>query len=197
MMKTPLPYLLLLLHFMSGCSGRPLIFELNDNNAYIKSGTIAVLSGTQNDTDVRLAQLITERLKEKKLFQVISQNDITRSIPKYPLNIVDSKDSAVAKDLSLKSKGALENLQKKIKSDYLMVVWSEGILARESQGITKFYVDFNSRLIEYPNGRIIGYSAFEISEGFLSFRNENDSVERLLSKTADKVIAEFLKKAKK
>ncbi len=78
--------LLAVLGSLTGCAiHKP--FELFDDTTVIKSRTIAVISADGSETTMRLAEALTNELKERSTFKVLSQAKINLRLGKYPVII--------------------------------------------------------------------------------------------------------------
>lgn len=169
----------------------------------LESGkSIAVISGRNDDNDIQLVEMVIERLSASQKFKVLQQSDIKRMVPSYPLN-VNVIDFSIAGDidkrytpyLSSTSKKAIDAIHKLVKTDYVLVIWIEGM---QSQYISDYggnnsqtnYMLVMSRLISYPDGNVAGYSArwnedssiFGGWEGFFKDVSKN-LVKDILNKT--------------
>jgi len=62
-------------------------FNPIDEKRPIKPASIAVISGSHQDGDVKLAGFVTKQLAERTTFRVLSQEEIGRRAPGYPTAI--------------------------------------------------------------------------------------------------------------
>src|SRR4051794_28156083 len=70
---------------LAGCGGgvyKP--FNPIDEARPIKPATIAVISGSHQYGDVKLAEFVTQQLVERTTFRVLSQEEIGKRVPGYP-----------------------------------------------------------------------------------------------------------------
>lgn len=165
---------LLCISFFYNCSSA----DLGKKYTPVESGfmlepgkSIAVISGRNDDNDIQLTEMVSEKLTATKKFKVLQQSDIKKMVPKYPLNL-SVIDFSIAGDqakrytpyLTSTSKTAIDAVHKSVKTDYILVVWIEGI---QSQNVSYYggggnqtnYMLVMSRLISYPEGNVAGYSA--------------------------------------
>lgn len=133
--------------------------------------SIAVISGRNDDSDIQLVEMVTEKLSASKKFKVLQQSEIKKMVPRYPLNvnvidfsIAGDKDKRYTSYLNSTSKEAIDAIHKLVKTDYVLVVWIEGM---QAQSVSYYgggssqtnYMLVMSRLIAYPGGTVVGYSA--------------------------------------
>src|SRR5258706_3359787 len=62
-------------------------FNPIDEKRTIKPASIAVISGSHQDGDVKLAEFVTKQLAERTTFRVLSQGEIGKRVPGYPSTI--------------------------------------------------------------------------------------------------------------
>jgi len=176
----------------SGCTNYK-VFDLVDKNHKIEKKSIAVISGGNNPFDINLSIKLSKYLNEMSDFRVIGQQTISKRYPSYPMEIVKFEISKTTKDqtpwLPAKTLAAVSRIQRKIGANYILLVWTEDNLAvtvesYNQQGgassSTTVYASTFARLIEYPSGKVKGYSAFRWSEGVGFFGSMNKSVDRML-----------------
>src|SRR5262245_55745246 len=73
---------------LAACGG-PVYKPFNpiDDKRSIKPASIAVVSGSHRDGDVKLAQFVTKQLADRTTFRVLSQEEIGKRAPGYPAAI--------------------------------------------------------------------------------------------------------------
>lgn len=127
--------------------------------------SIAVISGHNDDNDIQLAEMITEKLTATGKFKVLTQSEITKKMPQYPLNynVIDfvisgEDDRNYSPYLNNSSKERIDALQKQVKADYILVVWIEGMNEFQSRNATSRHMFVKSRFITYPAGNVSAYS---------------------------------------
>jgi len=189
---------------LNGCGGVYKPFELVDRNTRIKPGSLAVLSGSGSEVDVKLAAYLTQDLKKRSTFRVMSQGDIARHLPGYPSDLVRTSKMPKAEEdnyawFSQGNKGRVDAAHAQLNADYIFVIWA-GDLTRwvtSGQGGTRvdYVVSVYGRLFEYPRGRIAGYSAFGESKGqscCLFGKSEGEDIDTLLKNSAETAADKFI-----
>ncbi len=164
-------------------------FELFDDATVIKSRTIAVISADSSETTMRLAEALTNELRERSSFKVLSQAKISLRLGKYPVTIHEGQPENPDKPVwfGKGEKAKLDAMQAQLKAYYLFVVWT----GRSRNGISASYLtSVNGNIVEYPRGRVIGYS-------FLSGRkSEGDDFNKVLKDSAAMIADGFIQTAK-
>ena len=61
------------------------MFALKDPSYSVKPTSVSVITGGSEEADLKLAEYLTKELKERTTFQVVSQDDVSKAIPSYPL----------------------------------------------------------------------------------------------------------------
>jgi hypothetical protein len=164
-------------------------FELFDDTTVIKKGTIAVISADGSEATLRLAEALTNELKERSTFKVLSQAKISLRLGKYPVIINEGQPENLDKPVwfGKGEKAKVDAIQAQLKVYYLFVVWT----GRSRNGISASYLtSVNGNVVEYPKGRVIGYS-------FLSGRkSEGDDINNMLKDSAAMIADRFIQTAK-
>jgi hypothetical protein len=189
---------------LNGCGGVHRPFELVDKNIKIRPGSIAVLSGSGSEVDVKLAINLTQELKKRSTFRVLSQEEIARRVSGYPSELVrNSKVPKAEEDnyawFSQGNKGRVDAAHAQLNTDYIFVIWA-GNLSKwvtSGQGGTRvdYVVSVYGRFFEYPKGRIDAYSAFGRSRGqscCLFGKSEGEDVDALLKDAAEEAADKFI-----
>ncbi len=199
--STQLVLIALVTTMLSGCHiHKP--FEPMDDTVTIRPGSLAVISGDVSEATMRLADVLTQQLKDRSTFNVLSQEEIGYRAGKYPVAI---KEADAAGDLKpvwfdKSEKAKLDTLQAKVKTDYLFVVWTPYLFRvtnwNRPGGSVSFRVTVNGNLIEYPKGVAVGYTEFVENKSkscCLFGKSEGNDVNELLhdaaSQMADKLIS--------
>jgi hypothetical protein len=189
---------------LNGCGGVHRPFELVDKNIKIRPGSIAVLSGSGSEVDVKLAINLTQELKKRSTFRVLSQEEIARRVSGYPSELVrNSKVPKAEEDnyawFSQGNKGRVDAAHAQLNTDYVFVIWA-GDLTRwttSGQGGTRvdYVVSVYGRFFEYPKGKLDAYSAFGRSRGqscCLFGKSEGEDVDALLKDAAEEAADKFI-----
>lgn len=194
---------------LSGCA-RNVPFDLMQESAAVKPGTIAVVSGGTDDADVRFAEHLTKALQQKSTMKVLSQADVDKRIGKYPVNL---KTARPPKDLDRPvwyapgEKARLDAMQAGTKTDYLLVVWVADLsryTTTSSRGgsSVSYGASIIGNLVHYGPGRPVGYTNFGASKGqtcCLFGVSEGKDIDDLLRFSAEEIavaVAERTKTAK-
>lgn len=179
------------LGLLAGC-GTHKPFEFFDESTSIKSGTIAVISADGSDATMRLAAALTKELRERSTFKVWSQAKINLSLAKYPVTIKEgtpeNPDKPVWFDKGEKAK--VDAMQAKLKVRYLFVVWT--VFSRETATSDSYQVSVNGNVVEYPKGRVIGYSLLSGS----SRSSKGKEIRPMLKDSAARMADKFIRAAK-
>jgi len=173
---------------LAGCAiHKP--FELFDDTTVIKSRTIAVISADGSETTMRLAEALTKELRARGTFKVLSQAKISLRLGKYPVTINEGQPENPDKPVwfGKGEKAKVDAMQAQLKAYYLFVVWT----GRARNGISASYLtSVNGNVVEYPKGRVIGYS-------FLSgIKSEGDDLNKTLKDSAAMIADGFIRAAK-
>ncbi len=174
---------------LAGCAvHKP--FELFDETIVIKSSsTIAVISADGSEATVMLADALTKELKERSTFKVFSQSKVGLRLGKYPVTLRKGQPETPDKPVWLgkTEKAKVDAMQAHLKVKYLFVVWSE--LSRAGTSAS-YNVRVDANVVEYPKGRVIGYS-------FVSGKkSEGDGINRMLKDSAAMIADKFIGAAK-
>jgi hypothetical protein len=181
-------------------------FELMNGNYQLKPGSVAVVTGSNDEATTALAGYLTEELKQKGTMHVMSQEEVARHVPKYPSSVKRAKE---VEDLdhpvwyAAGEKGKIDSMQQQLKSGYLFVVWGGNLYRtvtyRSNGGADVTYsVGIVANLIE-PRNKVVGYSNFGRSKGqscCLFGKSEGDDINQMLKEAAEEMADDFLKTAK-
>lgn len=173
----------------------------------IKPGSIVVIAGSPNETDIRLAELITEKLSKNSKFTVVSQDEVFEKFPAYPAEYEVGGVSKNGKKVNILPipedvKSDIAKYHQKFKTRYILLVWSHNMIVYTDQlGFSQqIDIDFESRFIEYPGNSVIGYSSFTTHRGggfsscITSIFTKNNNIDKLLDKISQEVVQELLNK---
>ncbi len=176
---------------LAGCAVHNKPFELFDETTVIKgSGTIAVISADGSEATVRLAGELTKELKKRNALKVWSQAKIGLHLAKYPVTIKEGQAENPDKPVwfSKGEKAKVDAMQAKLKVRYLFVVWT----AFSRTGVSgSYHVSVNGNVVEYPKGRVIGYSLISGSSRSL----KGDDINQLLKDSAAMMADKFISAA--
>lgn len=190
-----------MLAVLAGC-GVHKPFELMDSSVQMRPGTIAVISCENSEATLVLAESLTQQLKSRTTFKVLSQEEVARRVGKYPVAISRAQPQDPEKPVwfAKGEKNKVDAIQTKVKADYLFLVWT-GDLSRITQtnygGGTSvsYHVSVFSNVVEYPKARVAGYSIFGGSKGqscCLFGKSEGEDINEMLKESAATMTDNFL-----
>jgi len=174
-------------------------FNPIDGKRAFKHTSIAVISGSHRDQDVKLAEVITKELAKRSTFRVLSQEEIEKHIPNYPsvisirANVKDDDEKATWFQPS--EKQSLDAMQAKLRVDYLYVIWNSQMTLVTSRNGSTYYVYPVGNMIEYPGARVVAStrSVNGSSTSILAlFRPADYYIVDALNGAAENIVDEFL-----
>ncbi len=176
---------------LAGC-GIHKPFEFFDETTLIKSGTIAVISADGSDATMRLAAALTKELRERSTFKVWSKAKIDLRLANYPVTIKEGKPENPDKPVwfGKGEKAKVDAMQAQLKVRYLFVVWT--VFSRATDTSDAYNVSINGNVVEYPKGRVIGYSLLSGS----SRSSKGDDIRPMLKHSAAMMADKFVREAK-
>lgn len=188
-----------------GACGGGTLFALKDPTYTIKPTSLSVITGGSEEADLKLAEYLTEELKDRTTLQVVGQEEVSKAVPSYPIAIktVEEKDGEV-EWVDPSEKARIEKINAKLNTNYVFIIWSKR-LTRTSTcsnrgGCTNTYsADVYGNILEYPSGRIVSHTAFNKrnSDSVLAlFRPKGYYVDELLKNSAEDIVDEFIKVTK-
>ncbi|HEU0005913.1 MAG TPA: hypothetical protein VFS12_07980 [Terriglobia bacterium] len=187
---------------LSGCGGGGTIFALKDPGYAVKPTSVTVITGGSEETDLKLAEYLTQELKDRTRLQVVSQDEVSKAIPSYPIAVktVEEKNGEV-EWVDPSEKLRLQKIQAKLKTHYVFVVWSKRLkqtsYCSSRGGCSNTYsADVYGNMLEYPSGQIVSHTAFNRrnSDSVLAlFRSKGYYVDELLKQSAEDIVDEFIK----
>ncbi|HEU4504625.1 MAG TPA: hypothetical protein VFR79_07320 [Nitrospira sp.] len=187
---------------LSGCGGGGTIFALKDPGYAVKPTSVTVITGGSEETDLKLAEYLTQELKDRTRLQVVSQDEVSKAIPSYPIAVktVEEKNGEV-EWVDPSEKLRLQKIQAKLKTHYMFVVWSKRLkqtsYCSSRGGCSNTYsADVYGNMLEYPSGQIVSHTAFNRrnSDSVLAlFRSKGYYVDELLKQSAEDIVDEFIK----
>lgn len=187
---------------LSGCGGGGTIFALKDPGYAVKPTSVTVITGGSEETDLKLAEYLTQELKDRTRLQVVSQDEVSKAVPSYPIAVktVEEKNGEV-EWVDPSEKLRLQKIQAKLKTHYVFVVWSKRLkqtsYCSSRGGCSNTYsADVYGNMLEYPSGQIVSHTAFNRrnSDSVLAlFRSKGYYVDELLKQSAEDIVDEFIK----
>jgi len=190
----PAAFLFLLL---TGC-GVHKPFVPMDGAVIAKPATIAIIGGDTSEPTQHLAEFLSQELSRRTTFRVMPQEEISRRLAKYPVNLAlaDAFEQDKPVWVVPEEKTKLDAMQESLKSDYLFVIWGYG-LSRETAGFgnnTTYSITALGNLYRYPNGRPVAFTYDQNDRGmsFLGvFKGEAYDIEKLLRDSAERIAEKF------
>ena len=187
---------------VGGCGGGGTAFALKDPGYAVKPTSVTVITGGAEESDLKLAEYLTQELKDRTQLRVVAQEEVSKAIPSYPIAVrtVEEKNGEV-EWVDAAEKARLQNIQAKLKTNYVFVVWSKRLkqtsYCSSRGGCTNTYsADVYGNMLEYPSGQIVSHTAFSRrnSDSVLAlFRSKGYYVDELLKKSAEDIVDEFIK----
>jgi hypothetical protein len=180
-------------------------YEAIDSNFMLDSGkSISVLSGRIDDTDVLLSDTLRKQLSVSGKFKVMPEDEMRKRIKEYPfkshlidfriINDIEYNKECFTPIMNETSKKRIDEIQKSLQTDYVMVVWIDTTRVVTSSTFTSPSNIINSgqmfvvsRIYSYPDGKLVGFSArwFDTSSIFSS---EDDIIKETSADIMDQVI---------
>ena len=194
--------LMALAFLLGGCGGGGTIFALKDPGYAVKPTSVTVITGGSEESDLKLAEYLTQELRDRTQLKVIDQEEVSKAIPSYPIAVktVEERNGEV-EWVDPAEKPRLQTIQAKLKTNYVFVVWSKRLkqtsYCSNRGGCSNTYsADVYGNMLEYPSGQIVSHTAFNRrnSDSVLAlFRSKGYYVDELLKKSAEDIVDEFIK----
>jgi len=187
---------------LAACGSTNYPFNPMDKGQTYRPTSIAVISGSEEASSVKLAGFITDGLSKKSTFHVMSQQDIAKRIPNYPADIAINTKVKEGEEKPIwfpsAEKAKLSAIQAKLKVDYLYVVWNRFVrrvtVTGNYGGSTTDYVYPAGNLIEYPGGKVLA-STMSVAGSELSplalFRDKDYYIVDALKDASSDIVDEF------
>ena len=111
---------------LGGCGGGGTIFALKDPGYAVKPTSVTVITGGSEESDLKLAEYLTQELRERTQLKVIDQEEVSKAIPSYPIAVktVEERNGEV-EWVDPAEQPRLHKIQAKLKTNYVFVVWSK------------------------------------------------------------------------
>jgi len=187
---------------LGGCGGGGTVFALKEPGYSVKPTSVTVITGGSEESDLKLAEYLTQELKDRTQLKVVAQEEVSKAIPSYPISVktVEEKNGEV-EWVDPSEKTRLQKIQAKLKTNYVFVVWSKRLkqttYCSSRGGCSNTYsADVYGNMLEYPSGQIVSHTAFNRrnSDSVLAlFRSKGYYVDELLKKSAEDIVDEFIK----
>ena len=187
---------------LGGCGGGGTVFALKDPDYSVKPTSVTVITGGSEESDLKLAEYLTQELRDRTQLKVVGQEEVSKAIASYPIAVktVEEKNGEV-EWVDPSEKARLQKIQAKLKTNYVFVVWSKRLkqtsYCSSRGGCSNTYsADVYGNMLEYPSGQIVSHTAFNRrnSDSVLAlFRSKGYYVDELLKKSAEDIVDEFIK----
>jgi hypothetical protein len=177
-------------------------FNPIDEKRPIKPASIAVISGSHQDGDVKLAGFVTKQLVERTTFRVLSQEEIGKRAPGYPSAIGLRKREDIKDDdekvvwFAPSEKAKVDALQARLKVDYLFVLWIPRMTVVSGNNGTTYYVYPAGNMLEYPGGRVVASTRMGMgsSASILAlFRSKDYYIVDAIKLSAEAIVDDVIK----
>jgi hypothetical protein len=192
---------------LAGCGGsvyKP--FNPMDGAQPIRPTTIAVISGSRKDGDVKLAEFVTAQLTERTTLRVLSQEEIGKRVPGYPLAIGLKKDDDIKEGdekviwFPPSEKAKLDALQARLKADHLFVVWVPWMtLVTSSRGGATYFVYPAGNMLAYPGGKVVASTRMVMDSSaspLALFRPKDYYIVDAIKQSAEAIVDDVIKVTK-
>ena len=170
-------------------------FKIVDNQFNVKGKKIAVVSGLNKAENLAYATMLTAALKKYSTLDVISQDEIRKSVAYYPYRIKGPYFAylGIDADYSRTSLKQIENLQKKLKVDFIYVIWTPTTYRDMDGGNTLCTI---GQIFAFPGCREIARSRYDIewSVKWQILRNEPGGPEKPMMEMSEKSAADIAEK---
>lgn len=199
-------FLAVLLFGLSACGGRARPFTLIQDGMALKTARLAVICGDTDDLGKNFTAAVTDEMRARTSFKVMSQEEIGKKIKRYPFNIKMVKKEGVNPQqpvwLDPSETKKLKALQAKLKVDYLFVVWGNGLghyFARNGSSTTEYYyMSVYGNMFEYPKGSAVSFTDFSYKRHArfweqLAFKKSNFYINSLIKNSAKYLVDNFIK----
>ncbi len=188
---------LFVIFLLAGCGARR--FELTDRKYLVKPDTLVVFSGTKNKLDTLLAESITQELRRRSTFSVMSQKDVAKGLPGYPYLFIQPAESDSPTE-NRPSKFLVDMAQGKLKTTYVFIVWIDALdkLTKTIYNIVPVKMIYTAHVagtvFEYPKGTIIGTAQFDVEDSrhFSDGSDEAQVIEKMMETAGKQMVDSFL-----
>ncbi len=192
--------------FVQGCAtNKP--FALVDEQYQFKPGTIAIISGDNNEADSRFVDVLISELREKSTLKVLDMEEIAKRVKNYPL--VKPAVFGMAKEKSDKREKKFEvdrvkvdAIQGQLHTDYVFVLWHDQMTkwsSNQTDCLTwsnvGYIIHIQGDLLEYPKKKMVGYADFREEKGgscCLLFKSEGEDIDDLIKTAAKRTASDLI-----
>ena len=187
---------------VGGCGGGGTVFALKDPTYTVKPTSVTVITGGSEESDLKLAEYLTQELRDRTQLNVIGQEEVSKAVASYPIAVKTvEENNGEVEWVDPSEKPRLQKIQSKLRTNYVFVVWSKRLkqtsYCSSRGGCSNTYsADVFGNMLEYPSGKIVSHTAFNRrnSDSVLAlFRSKGYYVDELLKKSAEDIVDEFIK----
>jgi hypothetical protein len=187
---------------VGGCGSGGTVFALKDPTYAVKPTSVTVITGGSEESDLKLAEYLTQELRDRTRLNVIGQEEVSKAVASYPIAVKTvEENNGEVEWVDPSEKPRLQKIQAKLKTNYVFVVWSKRLkqtsYCSSRGGCSNTYsADVFGNMLEYPSGQIVSHTAFNRrnSDSVLAlFRSKGYYVDELLKKSAEDIVDEFIK----
>jgi len=168
----------------------------------VKPTSVTVITGGSEESDLKLAEYLTQELRDRTQLNVIGQEEVSKAVASYPIAVKTvEENNGQVEWIDPSEKPRLQKIQSKLRTNYVFVVWSKRLkqtsYCSSRGGCSNTYsADVFGNMLEYPSGKIVSHTAFNRrnSDSVLAlFRSKGYYVDELLKKSAEDIVDEFIK----
>ncbi len=193
--------LAVMLSLLTGC-GVYKPFQLMDKETEVKPGSVAVISGNNDEATMKIVESLTQELKQRSTFKIMGQDEVARRLGRYPVSIKRAapKDTDRPVWFAPEEKSRIDGMQAKLGTDYMLIVWLSDLsrwTTTSSQGGSRvsYSASVLGNMLHYPKGRPVAYSNFARSKDqscFLFGGSEGKDIDALLHGSAVAMADKFI-----
>jgi len=190
-------YIALIVLFLVSLSSCMKTFTLKEKDMKLEGGSIAVISGLNNEANLSMAILVTEELHKNSRFKVLSQKDIAGALPYYPVRIQGPWTRAYVKideDYTRTDVEKIKKMQKRLGVKYVYVLWMPASISWGGSGSDVDELHAISQLFMFPGGKEIGNGEFvmRLFTGGIVIGQTANSKKELMEQFAKKISTDIV-----
>ena len=72
---------------LAGCGGGGTVFALKDPGYSVKPTSVTVITGGSEESDLKLAEYLTQELKDRTHLKVFALYEVSKAVPSYPISV--------------------------------------------------------------------------------------------------------------
>jgi|GEM_PF-2502076 len=159
-------------------------FQVFAKGIIVEGKKCAVISGDTNTLEQIYAYTLTKALSESSTLSLITQEDVKKKFSDYPVKIKGPFGPSyfeVETDYTKTDVQRLAEIQKKLKTDYLIVVWTPSPVKRNSRVLITGVI----QMFYFPEAREIARGTFNTSYNDANFIKEDDIMKNIVQSFND------------